>query len=75
MPEFGCTNRITLADDEFLVVYGANHVASGEATCASVNVYASEEAKPSSFVIHSSIWFPALRRAWCGGLGVRAGAR
>ncbi|HEY3413766.1 MAG TPA: hypothetical protein VGM51_12040 [Armatimonadota bacterium] len=45
LPDFGCTNRLTLADDEFLVVYGVNHVASGKATYASVNVYASDEAK------------------------------
>jgi hypothetical protein len=47
LPEYGCTNRITLADDEFLVVYGVNHVATGKASYASFNVYASEVAKLS----------------------------
>jgi len=47
LPEFGLTGRITLADDEFLMVYGVNHVATGKASYASVNVYASEFAKIS----------------------------
>jgi hypothetical protein len=47
IPEFGLNSRITLADDEFLVVYGVNHVATGKASYASVNVYASEFAKIS----------------------------
>lgn len=47
VPEFGLTSRITLADDEFLVFYGVNHVATGKASYASVNVYASEFAKLS----------------------------
>jgi hypothetical protein len=47
IPEFGCTNRITLAPDEFLMVYGVNHVATGKASYASFNVYASEIAKLS----------------------------
>ncbi len=41
VPEYGATEEITLADDEFLMVYGANHVATGKATYMSVNVYAS----------------------------------
>jgi hypothetical protein len=45
LPEFGSTNEVTLADDEFLVVYGVNHVATAKATYMSVNVYASETAK------------------------------
>jgi len=46
LPEWGSTYyRITLADDEFLVVYGANHVATGKATYMNMNVYASEMAK------------------------------
>jgi hypothetical protein len=47
LPEFGCLDEITLADDEFLMVYGANHVATGKATYMSINVYASETAKLS----------------------------
>jgi hypothetical protein len=47
LPDFGCTNEVRLADDEFLVVYGVNHVASGKATYSSVNVYASKDAKLS----------------------------
>lgn len=40
LPEFGSMDQqITLADGEFLVVYGVNHVASGKATYMSVNVY------------------------------------
>jgi len=45
--QFGSNQRVTLADDEFLVVYGVNHVATGKASYASVNVYASEYAKLS----------------------------
>jgi hypothetical protein len=47
IPEFGSTSRITLADGEFLVVYGVNHVATGKAAYASFNIYASEFAKIS----------------------------
>ena len=47
LPEYGSTDQITLADDEFLMVYGANHVATGKATYMSVNVYASKTAKLS----------------------------
>ncbi|HWR52875.1 MAG TPA: hypothetical protein VN428_17325 [Bryobacteraceae bacterium] len=45
VPEFGSTDEITLADDEFLMIYGANHVATGKATYHSVNVYSSKEGK------------------------------
>ena len=46
LPEFDpLTNHITLADDEFLMIYGANHVATGKATYMNINVYASETAK------------------------------
>jgi hypothetical protein len=45
MPEYGLTNRITLADDEFLMVYGVNHVATGKASYHSVNIYESEVGK------------------------------
>lgn len=47
IPEFGLTRPLTLAEDEFLVVYGANHVATGKASYASFNVYSSEEGKLS----------------------------
>jgi len=44
-PEVGTSNRLTLAEDEFLVIYGPNHVATGKGTYMSINVYASETAK------------------------------
>jgi len=43
LPEHGLLDKFTLADDEFLVVYGPNHVATGKATYMNVNVYASEQ--------------------------------
>ena len=45
VPDGGSTDRITLADDEFLVVYGPNHVATGKATYMNIGFYASETAK------------------------------
>ncbi len=45
VPEFGANDVLTLADDEFLMVYGVNHVATGKASYHSVNVYSSEEGK------------------------------
>lgn len=45
MPDFGIADELTLADDEFLIVYGLNHVATGKATYTNINVYASETAK------------------------------
>ncbi len=51
LPEFGLANKLTLADDEFLMVYGVNHVATGKASYHSVNVYSSVEGKvPVGFV-------------------------
>jgi hypothetical protein len=47
LPEYGSLDEFTLADGEFLVVYGPNHVATGKATYMSVNAYASETAKLS----------------------------
>jgi len=47
IPQFGSNQRVALATDEFLVVYGVNHVATGKASYASVNIYASEFAKLS----------------------------
>lgn len=45
VPEFGANQPITLADGEFLMVYGVNHVATGKASYHSVNVYSSLEGK------------------------------
>lgn len=45
LPEFDQSGRITLADDEFLMLYGVNHVATGKATYMNTNIYASETAK------------------------------
>lgn len=51
LPEFGAMDEITLADDEFLMVYGVNHAATGKATYHSFNVYSSGEGKvPVAFV-------------------------
>lgn len=44
-PEFDSHQTVTLADDEFLMVYGANHVATGKATYHSVVLYSSEVGK------------------------------
>ena len=41
MPEWDVRDEITLEDDEFLMVYGVNHVATGKATYMNINVYAS----------------------------------
>jgi hypothetical protein len=45
IPEYDTINRIMLADGEFLMVYGPNHVATGKATYMNTNIYASETAK------------------------------
>jgi hypothetical protein len=45
LPEYDSINQITLDNDEFLMFYGANHVATGKATYMNTNVYASKEAK------------------------------
>lgn len=42
LPEIGTADKLTLRDDEFLIVYGPNHVATGKATYMNINVYASE---------------------------------
>jgi len=47
LPEFGSNDQITLADDEFLMVYGANHVATGKASYSSISVYSGKEGKLS----------------------------
>ena len=46
-PEMGSNDEITLADDEFLVIYGPNHVATGKATYMNINVYDGKESKLS----------------------------
>jgi len=45
LPEYDSIDRITLGDNEFLMVYGANHVATDKATYMNTNFYASETAK------------------------------
>jgi hypothetical protein len=46
LPEWSPTfKHITLAEDEFLMIYGVNHVATGKATYMNTNIYASETAK------------------------------
>jgi hypothetical protein len=44
MPEYD-NIQITLDDDEFLMVYGVNHVATGKATYMNINVYGSYTGK------------------------------
>ncbi|WP_051328355.1 hypothetical protein [Desulfatirhabdium butyrativorans] len=45
MPEFNSLDKLQLGDDDFLIAYGVNHVATGKATYANINSYASEKAK------------------------------
>ncbi len=55
LPEYGKNDQITLADGEFLMVYGANHVATGKATYSSISVYSSLKGKLSiGSVYHDS---------------------
>jgi hypothetical protein len=44
LPGYDST-EITLEADEFLIIYGVNHVATGKATYMNTNVYASQTAK------------------------------
>ena len=44
-PEYDSIEKITLADDEFLMVYGVNHVATGKAAYHSVVIYSGEVGK------------------------------
>jgi hypothetical protein len=44
-PEFDSIEDVTLADDEFLMVYGVNHVATGKASYHSVVAYSGEVGK------------------------------
>ncbi len=46
-PEMGTDDEITLEDDEFLVIYGTNHVATGKATYMNINVYEGDKSKLS----------------------------
>ena len=46
-PEMGGNDEITLADGEFLVIYGTNHVATGKATYMNINVYDGKKSKLS----------------------------
>ena len=45
LPEFGATDKVTLADDEFLMIYGVNHVATGKASYHSITAYSAEVGK------------------------------
>lgn len=45
VPEFTSSDELTLADDEFLMVYGVNHVATGKSTYMSMNVYSGNVGK------------------------------
>ncbi|QKT02608.1 hypothetical protein HUS23_01620 [Ectothiorhodospiraceae bacterium 2226] len=45
LPDFDMQHAMTLAEDEYLIAYGVNHVATGKSTSMSINVYASETLK------------------------------
>lgn len=45
VPEFTSSDELTLADDEFLMVYGVNHVATGKSSYMSMNVYSGNVGK------------------------------
>jgi hypothetical protein len=45
VPEFNSFDELNLGDDEFLIAYGINHVATGKAMYANINAYASELGK------------------------------
>lgn len=45
MPDYGITDDLRLGDDDFLIAYGLNHVATGKATYTNINGYASETSK------------------------------
>ena len=49
---------LTLGDDEFLMVYGVNHVATGKATYMNLNFYADKQAQLFVGSLSDS-WFPA----------------
>lgn len=54
---------ITLADGEFLMIYGPNHVATGKATYMNINVYASKDAKLSIGALDDSA-FPGTAASY-----------
>jgi hypothetical protein len=54
LPEFNSFDKLQLRDDEFLIAYGVNHVATGKATYANINGYASETAKLALGSVFSS---------------------
>lgn len=62
-PETGTSYPLTLADDEFLVIYGTDHVATGKATYMNINVYAGETAKLSIGSLND-IDFPTTARQY-----------
>jgi hypothetical protein len=45
VPEFTSNDELKLADDEFLMVYGVNHVATSKSTYMSLNVYSGNVGK------------------------------
>ena len=45
VPEFTSNDELTLADDEFLMIYGVNHVATGKSTYMSLNFYSGNVGK------------------------------
>ena len=45
LPEFGLEQPMTLKDDEFLIAYGLNHMATGKATYVNLNGYTSGDSK------------------------------
>jgi hypothetical protein len=45
MPEYESNDEITLANGEFLMIYGVNHVATGKVAYHNLNVYASRVGK------------------------------
>lgn len=68
LPEFGSMDQqITLADGEFLVVFGVNHVATGKATYMSVNVYTGmvEDGKMAIGAVDDAD-FPGTARRYLG---------
>lgn len=44
-PDLGFNESLTLAEDEFLIAYGPNHVNTGKASYANVNVYVAPATK------------------------------
>jgi len=55
-PDFNLEEALTLSENDFLIVYGPNHVATGKATYANVNAYASATAKMGMGSVYSPDW-------------------